>query len=180
MALWFPNFNAIKRTSNDNFGAQNNTGVLAKFFFEVDAPLTINGHLNGVCSKSALLIAVHFARAHLFQHFVGNLLKSLSGQNINALVSTKCEITTWLEAGSERSRERKSTLGVELSLMHSNKHANASLGGNTPLHPAVTLIPTFPHCQPPFPIFLHFCPHSPRSSRPPARKRKEKSTERWG
>jgi hypothetical protein len=89
MAIWFPDLDAIKRTSDNHTRAQKHSCVLAKLLIEVHATLSINSDLNGVGGKGALFVAVHFPTAHFLQHFLCDLLEGFSSEDVYALIAAK-------------------------------------------------------------------------------------------
>jgi hypothetical protein len=89
MAIWLPDLDAVKGTSDNHTRTQKHSCVLTKFFIEVYATLGINGDLNGICGKGALFIAVHFPTTHLLEHFLCDLLEGFSSEDVYALIAAK-------------------------------------------------------------------------------------------
>ncbi|CAB4611946.1 unannotated protein [freshwater metagenome] len=154
MALRLPDFHSVKRTGDNNFGAERDAGIRAQFFIDIHAALRIDRDFHCVGGQCTALLLAHLTRANFVEHFGDIALKSFGSHDVNALVATEGEITAWLETWTECSRQRKTTLGVELALMHSNKH------GSLPSQGEVLRLHLCDRLPPLLPTVNHFTPLS--------------------
>lgn len=117
-----PDLDTVERPADDDARVEAEAGVLTKFLVNVDATLGVDDDFHRVRCEGTLFGAIHLAATDLVKRITGDEFESLRSEHVDAFVLAEREVTARFEARAERRRERNASLGIELSLVHPDKH----------------------------------------------------------
>jgi hypothetical protein len=117
-----PNLDSLEIAGHHDLAADCEPGIRAEGLVDRDATLSIDDDFHHARRQGSTFLLGGLATLHGRRDFLGQSSRVLGRHHGDALVLSEQQVAAGLETAPKGRRKRKSTLGIELSLVFSDEY----------------------------------------------------------